>query len=83
MRLRETETDDWAERVETFLDACEDAQLEHLLFTLSGNDQRDLLRAVAQSERELIRRQVTSVVIADHQTFIGDAFATVEAELLA
>lgn len=83
MRLRETGADEWAERVEAFLDEYQDARLEHLLFTLSGNDRRDLLQPVAQSERARIRRHVASVVVADHQTFIREAFEKVARELRA
>jgi hypothetical protein len=77
MRLREAESDDWAERLEAFLDDCEDAQLEHLLFTLSGNDRRNSLQAVATSERPLIRRYVVAVAVEDHQTLIREAFERV------
>jgi hypothetical protein len=81
MRLRETGNDDLAERVETFLDDCDDDQLEHLLFTVSGNDRRDLLEGAAASTRVRIRRHVVGVAVNDHQALIREAFDAV-AELV-
>jgi Cap4 SAVED domain len=77
MRLRELGEDDAAQVVEAFLDDCDDRQLEHLLFTVSGNDRRDLLQQHADSERESIQRHVTGVVIADHGDFVAGVFKRV------
>jgi hypothetical protein len=81
--LRDRGEDEWAERVEAFLDGCEDQSLEHLLFTFSGTDRRDLLEPVASSQRPAIRRHVASVVVPDHQTFIREAFNRVAEALRA
>jgi hypothetical protein len=81
MRLRETEQDLWAERIEAFLDRCDDKRLEHLLFTLSGNDPRSLLKARAESERRPVRRHVVGLNIEDHQTFIRTVFERVAKRL--
>lgn len=75
--LRARGEDEWAERVEAFLDGCEDQRLEHLLFTFCGTDRRDLLEPVAHSQRRAIRRHVASVVVQDHQAFIREAFSRV------
>jgi hypothetical protein len=77
MRLRETGQDEWAERIESFLDECDDAQLEHLLFTFSGNDPRAVLELAAASERHVIRRHVVGVTVEDHQAFVREAFERV------
>ena len=77
MRLRETGQDEWAERIEAFLDDCDDTQLEHVLFTFSGNDPRELLESVDTSARPLIRRHVIGVTVEDHQAFIHEAFERV------
>jgi hypothetical protein len=77
MRLREHQHDELAECVESFLDDVDDDQIEHLLFTFSGNDGRDVLAQYAQSERPRIRRRVAGVVVTDHQEFIADVFNNV------
>lgn len=77
MRLRESGQDEWAERIEAFLDDCDDAQIEHLLFTFSGNDPRELFEPVAASARSVIRRHVVGVTVEDHQVFIHTAFERV------
>jgi hypothetical protein len=77
VRLRERGEDALAETIEGFLDGCDDAQLEHVLFTVSGNDPKALLEPVASSARLRIRRHVVGVAIADHQAFIRGLFERV------
>jgi len=81
--LRDREEDDLAELVEAFLDDFDDAQVEHLLFTVSGNDRRDLLEQHANSERPAIQRRVTGVVIDDHRDFISAVFKSVREAIVA
>lgn len=74
MRLRETGNDDLAERVEAFLDEHNDQQLQHVLFTFSGNDGRAFLQGAATSARPQIQRSVVGVRVEDHQVLIKEAF---------
>lgn len=82
-RLRDGDMDDLAEVVEGFLDGQLDEQIEHLLFAVSANDSRDLLKPYAASARANIRRRVAGVVIADHSDFIRGTFDALRGELVA
>lgn len=55
-----------------------DADIEHLLFTFSGNDPANLLVPHAKTpKRPLIARHLVGIVVADHQDFIRLVFESV------
>lgn len=50
--------------------APEETQLVHVLFTFSGNDGSDLLRADIAGYQGQIRQQSVGLIVTDHQDFI-------------
>lgn len=70
--LRELDRDDEAEMVESVLEKkVADRDLEHLVFTLSGNDPLSVLK---RHTKGTIRRSLVGIRIVDHQVFIRDVF---------
>lgn len=74
VRLHELDQEADAGAVEAFLDEVGDDRLEHLLFSVSGNDATMSLQDHLTSDRPLIRRHVVGVVLDDHQGFIRGLF---------
>lgn len=76
-RLREEGRDDEADVIETLMEvSIADRDLEHMVFTLSGNDPAAALAAHAQAK---IRRRLTGMHVFDHQRFIQDVYGSVHA----
>jgi hypothetical protein len=74
-RLREEDRDDEADVIETLMEvSIPDRDIEHLVFTLSGNDPAAVLAAHAQAP---IRRRLAGMHIFDHQQFIKDVYEAV------
>lgn len=74
-RLREEGRDDEADVIETLMEVTiPERDLEHLIFTLSGNDPAAVLAAHAQAP---IRRRLTGMHVFDHQHFIKDVYEAV------
>lgn len=79
-KLREEGNDNLAEVFEKLQTTkITDSEIEHLIFTLSGNDPLTALSTHVASPVAAIRRHVVGVVIADHQDFIGSIFQELNA----
>ena len=61
------------------LEGLQTRDVEHLLFTFSGNDPTTALSAHVTCTLKTIRRHAVGIVIADHQEFIRLAFEAVHA----
>jgi hypothetical protein len=74
--LREQDRDEEAEQVESVLERrVAERDLEHLVFTLSGNDPVPVLK---QHARSMIRRSLVGIRIPDHQVFIRNVFEALD-----
>lgn len=75
--LREEGRDDEADVIETLMEvSIPDRDLEHLVFTLSGNDPAAVLAAHAKAP---ISRRLTGMHVFDHQQFIQAVYEAVNA----
>jgi hypothetical protein len=79
-RLREMNRDDEARVFERMQKAPPPAgRIEHLVFTLSGNDPTSHLKTHRASSGATIQRHLVGCVIDDHQRFIATLFRTAHA----
>lgn len=79
-RLREQDRDDEAEVFERMQKSSPPAgRIEHLVFTLSGNDPVEYLKHHRGSRNAVIRRHLVGCVIDDHQKFIATVFKSAHA----
>jgi len=77
-RLRETGQHDVAAQIEHLQDIdIRASSLEHLLFTLSGNDPANILAKRADSPIKGIKRLLAGFHIPDHQHFVKSIFESV------
>lgn len=71
-RLREQSRHDDAKRIQQLMNhSIAERDIEHLVFTLSGNDPLPLLIRYATGK---VRRRLTGMVLFDHQQFIATIF---------
>ena len=74
-RLREIGRDEDAATIELLQTVdVRDRDIEHLLFTLSGNDPTTALAGHTKSPRPAIQRHTVGVMVKDHQEFIHEIF---------
>lgn len=74
-RLREQGEDSLAEELEeAVLQSFKAKRIEHMLFTVSGSDPKNLLRKHLEAGAEKMRRHAIGVRIHDHGRFIKDVF---------
>lgn len=77
-RLRERNMHEQAEAVESLQEANISAEtVEHLIFTLSGNNPSEILAAHHKTAFRGIRRRVVGCVVKDHAKFIKSVFDAV------
>jgi hypothetical protein len=80
VRLRQEGRDDEGAIVEGLQTAdIADGDIEHLIFTLSGNNPSTHLKAHEGSPRRTIVRHLVGAVIGDHADFIAQAFGRLNA----